>query len=315
MLYILRRTRARRDYTTPRYTEVDVGRDCCKIKLIANLYHSHCLVIHLVHAHIPDDSNLMLHCLDTSLEVLIEVRAMARARSLARGRSAFARVRSRLAHGDTSHVAHQARKAKGLPEHLPPNSRWQVDGVSTNWGKTVFAHIENLIKQRVLGESSDVVRNPVGSTHEDVDALFALVKRLLKNADVVTFSELVKLIKHAFATYSLPVTIMEVDVTFDYVSFYAPHIDKKLANFSYSDKTTGYHKLAFRPTSPDFPTGVSFKRYQQDAFMTVAISKDQLPEAIALSLPDEAEFRPQRMIIHNAYEPAHVLMTTPTGKV
>ena len=71
MLYVLRRTRARRDYTTPRYTEVDVGRDCCKIKLIANLYHSHCLVIHLVHAHIPDDSNLMLHCLDTSLEVLI----------------------------------------------------------------------------------------------------------------------------------------------------------------------------------------------------------------------------------------------------
>ena len=214
-----------------------------------------------------------------------------------------------------SHVAHQARKAKGLPEHLPPHSRWQVDGVSTNWGKTVFAHIENLIKQRVLGESSDVVRNPVGSTHEDVDALFALVKRLLKNTDVVTFSELVKLIKHAFATYSLPVTIMEVDVTFDYVSFYAPHIDKKLANFSYSDKTTGYHKLAFRPTTSDFPTGVSFKRYQQGAFMTVAISKDQLPEAIALSLPDEAEFRPQRMIIHNAYEPAHVLMTTPTGKV
>ena len=208
----------------------------------------------------------------------------------------------------------QVRKDKGLPEHLPPNSRWQVDGVSTNWGKVVFAHIEHLIKQRVLGDASNVARNPVGSTHEDVDALFALIKQLLKNADIVTFSLLIALIKRAFATYQLPVTIFEVDATFDYIAFYTPHIDKKLANFSYSDKQTGYHLLAFRPVSLEFPTGVSFKKYQQDSFMTVAVSKDQLPESVALALPDNARFMPQRMIIHNSFEPAHVLVSTPTGK-
>ena len=61
-----------RDYVTPRYIELDVGRDCCQAKLVANLYHGHCLVLHLVHAHIAHNSNLTLHCMDTSLEVLIE---------------------------------------------------------------------------------------------------------------------------------------------------------------------------------------------------------------------------------------------------
>ena len=42
-------------------------------------------------------------------------------------------------------------------------------------------------------------------------------------------------------------------------------------------------------------------------------SKDQLPESDALALPDEAYFQPQRVIVHNAYEPAQVLTPTPTG--
>jgi hypothetical protein len=267
-----------RDYITPRYVELDLGRSCVKTKLIANLFHGNCLVLHVVFANIPDDSNLMLHCLDSALEIVRKV-----------------------------------RQDKGLSAHLPPNSRFQVDGVSTNWGKTVFAHFQHLVNKRVLGESCDVVRNPVGSTHEDVDALFALVKTKLKNADCVTFDALLALIRLAFATYPLPVTILKVDATLDYIEFYARHIDPKLSNFSYSPHDTGYHVLSFRPLSAEYPTGVAFKKYQQDMFVSVAISKDQLPEAVALALPDDAIFRPQAIHVESQYHHAVVLTTAPIG--
>lgn len=49
--------------------------------------------------------------------------------------------------------------------YLPTNTRLQLDGVNTNWGKTTLAHITNLVKLGVLGKTV-VARNPVGNTHE-----------------------------------------------------------------------------------------------------------------------------------------------------
>jgi hypothetical protein len=49
--------------------------------------------------------------------------------------------------------------------YLPTNTRLQLDGVNTNWGKTTIAHVTNLVKLGLLGKTI-VARNPVGNTHE-----------------------------------------------------------------------------------------------------------------------------------------------------
>ena len=128
-------------YVCPRYVGLDVGRKVLQWKFVGNLFHGHVLVFHLVMPHITDDANLVCHCLDTSLEELVKV-----------------------------------RRAKGQPEYLPSHMRIQLDGVSSNWGQTTFAHIAHRHKQHVFGADTDVCRNNVGSTHEDVDALFGKAK-------------------------------------------------------------------------------------------------------------------------------------------
>ena len=107
---------------------------CPPSEVVGNIFHGHCLVFHIVLPHVKDDANLNMHCLDTSLEVLETV-----------------------------------REGKGLPQYCTPQFRGQWDGVSTNWGSVSFAHIERLHNERILGCTTDVRRNKVGSTHEHVD--------------------------------------------------------------------------------------------------------------------------------------------------
>ena len=66
----------------------------------------------------------------------------------------------------------QVRIAKDEPDFLPPNGRIQLDGVGTNWGKTTFAHLTDLVDDGLADELL-CARNPVGNTHEDIDAIFA----------------------------------------------------------------------------------------------------------------------------------------------
>ena len=187
---------ARSVYVCPRFVGTDVGRDCLQWKLVGNLFHGHCLVLHLVMPHVADDANLVCHCLDTSLEELGRVRV-----------------------------------AKGQPEYLTPHIRLQLDGVSSNWGKRLFAHVAHKQQQGVFGVDVDVCRNKVGSTHEDIDALFGVAKSHLGPRDTITPYELVDHIKVAFNDYPLPVKVLFVDAVFDYWQYYSPHIDKGLSGF------------------------------------------------------------------------------------
>ena len=145
---------------------------------------------------VTDDSNLVCHCLDSSIEIVKEVRI-----------------------------------AKDQPDFLPDNWRSQLDGVSSNWGTTTFAHHQFLHHRRVLGDTTDVIRNKTGSTHEDIDALFGLAKSHLINQDIMTPQDLKRELRAAFSTFDLPVFILDVDAVLDYKSFYASHIDPKLSGY------------------------------------------------------------------------------------
>ena len=130
-------------YHIPKFPNTESGRDGVQFKLVGNLWHGHALVLHIVHPHVPDDANLFCHCLHTALDELVNVRMQ-----------------------------------KGEPAHLPPHLRIQIDGVSTNWGKTSLAFIEDLARRGVV-DNSTAARNPVGNTHEDIDAIFKLIKAKL----------------------------------------------------------------------------------------------------------------------------------------
>ena len=56
----------------------------------------------------------------------------------------------------------------------------------------------------------DVIRNPVGQTHEDIDAIFALIRKECHNKDITTVAAFKRLVEDAFSTYSLPVVIVDV---------------------------------------------------------------------------------------------------------
>jgi hypothetical protein len=87
--------------------------------------------------------------------------------------------------------------------------------------------------------------------------------------NIMTLSQLEKVVMSSFPGGKLggkiPVIIRHVDCTYDYAEYYKPHIDPKLANFSYSDHQSGYHVFKVRKqedgTVLDF-----FKKYQQDTF-------------------------------------------------
>jgi hypothetical protein len=268
-------------YKLPWYLDTDVGRSGAQFKLVGNLFHGHALILHLVHPHVPDDANLCCHCLDDSLEALIDVRV-----------------------------------EKDQPDFLPPKFRIQIDGVGTNWGKTTLAHIEHLARCGVVDEIN-TCRNPVGNTHEDIDAVFSHIRQKIMHDNIMTLSQLEKVVMSAFPGGKLggkiPVIIRHVDCTFDYAEYYKPHIDPKLANFSYSDHQSGYHVFKVRKqedgTVLDF-----FKKYQQDAFLTIATCRSHLTLVPPADRPPlGSDFKPVKLIIKNDYEPATVLLSVPAG--
>ena len=264
------------DYILPKIVQFDVGKKGLQMKLNATIFHGHCLVLHVVHPHIPGDANLTCHLIDTSLEVY-----------------------------------HRTMVAKGHAGHTPPNNRFQMDGVSTNWGLITFAHLQNLKDGLVLGDDVDVVRNPVGDTHEDVDGIFGVAHEELKNEDVMDPFELDKHIKAAFVNYKLPVTILHVDATFDYKSFYEGHVNSELGGFGYSETESGSHWLKLSDSM--FPQhGAAFKKWQSETYVDVAISRDDLEPAQRPAV--NQKFLPQLVLETSPFRPAKILNSNPTGK-
>ena len=264
------------DYILPKIVQFEVGKKGLQMKLNATIYHGHCLVLHIVHPHIPGDANLTCHIIDTSLEVYCAT-----------------------------------MREKGYPGHVPPNNRFQMDGVSTNWGVVTFAHLQNLKDGGVLGDDVDACRNPVGDTHEDVDAIFGVGHEHLKDKDIMDPYELDRELKVALANYKLPVTILHVDATFDYKSFYEGHLNSDLAGFGYSETESGSHWLKLSD-SMFAGHGAAFKKWQSETYVDVAISREDLEPADRP--PVNQKFLPVLVLVTSPFRPAKILNSNPTGK-
>jgi len=108
------------------------------------------------------------------------------------------------------------------------------------------------------------------------------------------------------------VIILYVDATYDYKSFYAPHIDSKLGGYGYSSDEVGYHWLQFDDSKQHSDTGVAFKKYQSDIFVDLALQRKDVPAALRPP-PDEA-FTPHPLFIENGWERVTILTSKPTGR-
>ena len=149
----------------------------------------------------------------------------------------------------------------------------------------------------------------MGETHEDVDAIFGVLHESLINKDVVTYDGLVDAIKYAFREYRLPVVVLPVDATLDYKEFYAPHMNKHLGGYGYSDVECGYHILRL---SDEFEHGAAFRKWQSPTFVDVALSRDELPPD--KRPPADARFMPTLMLVDSPWAPAKIMTSRPTGK-
>ena len=85
------------------------------------------------------------------------------------------------------------RVDKDQPGLLAPVFRILLDGVGANWGKTTLAHIEHLMRYGLV-EQTNTCRNPVGNTHEDIDAVFSHIRQKTMHVNIMTPSQLEKVV-------------------------------------------------------------------------------------------------------------------------
>jgi hypothetical protein len=265
----------------PRMPNFEGNKKACELKLVGCLFHGHVLLIFIVHPHLKDNANLSCHIIDKGFERVSAV-----------------------------------RESKGQPAYAPVNVRGQLDGAAPNWNKTVFAHLDYLTAKGVFS-SVKCVRNPVGNTHEDIDALFALIRNRVLKKNIFTYDEFIAEVKKAFETYGLPVEVIDVDSTYDYTEFYKDYIHADLINFGYSEWESGMHVVEIKRRPPtegsltEVPTSCLFRKYQQLQFWTVATKVSDLPPQ--MQPQPGAAFKAVGMTLNIPDDHATILTSLPPG--
>ena len=86
---------------------------------------------------------------------------------------------------------------------LPPVLFIQIDGGPENSNVTMLALCELLVARGIIREKIVLCRLPVGHTHEDIDAVFALIWQRIKNGFVFTPQQYEVFILQALAKKAL----------------------------------------------------------------------------------------------------------------
>lgn len=217
---------------------MDLGAASYQVKIVGTLTHGSLLVLHVVHPWIKDDSNLSGTVLLDALKRTLDER------------SSF----------------------RGLPAHAPRHARWQLDGVSTNWGKVIFALAMDMC-QKFIFENLDIVRNPTGNTHEDIDAIFGVLMAHLLTVEWATVKELIAHMLVALQSISVKTIVVEVTDVLDFKEYYKGTINPHVSGFGptaargspddkeYQPYIPGYHKLTIKRDPSGGLPAASIRRY------------------------------------------------------
>jgi hypothetical protein len=144
----------------------------------------------------------------------------------------------------------------------------QIDGGPENANKTMLALCELLIARGIIREKIVLCRLPVGHTHEDIDAVFALIWERLKSDFVFTPQQYEALILQALRKKARVQEVKDVFVVPNFSLLFKDHIN---TGFERAFKTQWtQHEWEFTRVSPAdehlFPPGIpvrtrSFVKY------------------------------------------------------
>ena len=127
----------------------------------------------------------------------------------------------------------------------------------TRW---LLHHCEHLVQKRIC-QKLILTRLPTGHTHEDIDAVFGLIRQFFLSFDTIhTFSQFKDGLKALFKAdkdfHLLEAEVYDLVVCIpDYKQFYDPYLDGKLADYARLEHTQHQWKFEAVEISQWFPLG------------------------------------------------------------
>ena len=149
---------------------------------------------------------------------------------------------------------------------LPDTIFIQVDGGSENANKYILAMCELLVHRGMTREIY-LTRLPVGHTHEDIDAKFALLWKRVRTEHVLSPQHYASILKEVYGSNSKsPFKLHEIYVVPDYKEFLDSCIDTHFANWTKEENTQHCFRFRSVPISAHFPLGVqtTYRAYWSD---------------------------------------------------
>jgi len=141
-------------YKCPHNPGFDSQHDAFKFKLVAVKVHGRVVIIFMVPFYIPDDSNLNATLLLMALKIVGELSAPPA--SVVRGDEEGAAAGAEGGVEGGARIVEEGAPADSsssrAPYSMPRRAHIKVDGVSSNWGKTMFAFFEYMVKTAIFQE-------------------------------------------------------------------------------------------------------------------------------------------------------------------
>lgn len=131
----------------------------------------------------------------------------------------------------------------------------QVDGGSENANQFVIAYLEYLVIKRIC-KKIVITRLPTGHTHEDIDGVFGVIWRWMRQRCITTIDMYAKELTAALEHSRLNIEVEDVYVIPKYDEMIEGHFDSKFGLVYNKDQTK--HQWRFDAVEIDifFPTGV-----------------------------------------------------------
>jgi hypothetical protein len=196
------------------------------------------------------------------------------------------------------------RNQKRMPQVL----YHQIDGGPENANGEFLALCALLVACRLVHQVV-LTRLPVGHTHEDIDGLFALIWRMLRDEHVYSPSEFASMIVKALKK-KVRVNVVDLFAIPDYTSMFEDCMDPDLGRFAKEE----WAQLQFIFTAVDideeYPMGVKaeYRAYAQDTY--IEIVEDDKDQSLCKLIPQECTVRTRPL---PGEKPLNVLTKLPTG--
>ena len=138
---------------------------------------------------------------------------------------------------------------------LPPTVYHQIDGGSENTAKLMIAMCELVVAARLCFRLV-LTRLPVGHTHEDIDAIFALIWNALLDEGAITPQENVSLIVKTVRNKEAQIKLFTLRAIPNYKKWSNESLDGDIGYYAKVDWTQLQIILDAVPVCSMYPTGV-----------------------------------------------------------